>query len=798
MENNEVFSDIFNNRDISEIVETAIVDNFAPVTFNRAFPDITDGFKEVTRRIIYSIIQIGCDKESSRQVKSAKIVGDVTGNLHPHSPDSVYGAICGLAADYDIYPVFLKPMGNFGNSKRDSYAHYRYTETKASKFAEEVLFRDFNTNIIDKKPTELMDGKTEPVWFSTRIPLILLYGTSGLGVGFICDIPPHNLSDVVKMCIEYIRNPNIPVEDIIQNLMPDYTYGGIITNGDEVKELYKTGDKGTIKLKAKVEIDRENNLIIVREFPAGACFNKFNDEMFALSQKSYHITKISNIIDKVSKKYPDQFEAWIYCNKDANLLEIYNIMMNKTCLKSYQNISFRFYDKGKLVLSNVKDVIAQWYKCRSEYLRREFSYKKAELEVKVHILEGLLKSYDYIDKITQGLKSSINKENAMKIVMEIVPTLSKIQAKSIIEMQLYRLSNKSKEDIKLEIDDLNNKIFEFEEKLKIIPNIIIEQLEEIDRKYSRPRRTQILSNYTEIKQDINIDNTILLYSRNAYLINDLDTFINSKNMINGLASIKINGQNYKEIIDLNKIDANCMGFGIFYSDGSYNYLPIEKILETNHWIEITNNPEMYINKIVPLYNDNDYLYIISNEMKLRKCLVSEFKSKAQNIGTVNNIVYLENGFDGFIFMISDKGNYALISENNESVNVPFTNKRAAGVMTNFEKDEKVFIQPIREDDKQLIIFFENDLGSCMNIVNQEQFIVSNRTNKYKNIKPKNVDQTLKVCGISIVKQGNKQQDYNNLFVTKNSVSKINTRLLRFNNEYRKISVKPLGLIQIEI
>ena len=794
----EIKDDIFNNRDISEIVETAIVDNFAPVTFNRAFPDISDGFKEVTRRILYSIIQIGCDKESSRQVKSAKIVGDVTGNLHPHSPDSVYGAICGLAADYDIYPVFLKPMGNFGNSKRDSYAHYRYTETKASKFAEEVVFRDFNSNIIDKKPTELMDGKTEPVWFSTRIPLILLYGTSGLGVGFICDIPPHNLSDVVKMCIEFIYDPEIKVEKIIENLMPDYTYGGIITNGDEIKELYKTGDKGTIKLKAKVEIDRDNNLIIVREFPAGACFNKFRDDMHALKDKSYHITKISRIIDKVSKTYPDQFEAWVYCDKDANLLEIYNIMMNKTCLKSFQNISFRFYDKGKLVLSNVKDVIAQWYKCRSEYIRREFSYKKAELEVKVHILEGLLKAYDYIDDITKGLKTSLNKENAIEIVIKIVPTLSKIQAKSIVEMQLYRLSNKSKDDIINEIEDLKNKILEFEEKLKIIPNIIIEQLKEIDRKYSRPRRTKILSNNVETKREVNIDDTILLYSKNSYLINDLDTFINSKNVINGLATIKINGQNYKEIIGVDNINKNCIGFGIFYSDGSYNFLQKDKILEMNHWIEITNNPEMYIIKMIPLYNDNDYLYIISNEMKLRKCLVSEFKSKSQNIGVINNVVYLENGYDGFMFLISDSGNFIMITENEESVNVPFTNKRASGVITNFDKNDKVFMQPIHNDDKQIILFFENDLGSMMNIVNQEQFTISTRTNKYKNIKPKNVDQTLKVCGVSIIKQGNKYQDYNNLFITKNSISKINSRLLRFNNEYKRISVKPLGLIQIEL
>lgn len=795
---NEPISDIFNNRDISEIVETAIVDNFAPVTFNRAFPDISDGFKEVTRRILYSIIQIGCDKESARQVKSAKIVGDVTGNLHPHSPDSVYGAICGLAAEYDIYPVFLKPMGNFGNSKRDSYAHYRYTETKASKFAEEVVFKDFNSNIIDKKPTELMDGKTEPVWFSTRIPLILLYGTSGLGVGFICDIPPHNLSDVVKMCIEYICNPNVPVETMIENLMPDYTYGGIITNGDEIKELYKTGDKGTIKLKARVEMDRENNLIIVREFPAGACFNKFKDDMFALKDKSYHITKISRIIDKVSKTYPDQFEAWVYCDKDANLLEIYNIMMNKTCLKSFQNISFRFYDKGKLVLSNVKDVIAQWYKCRSEYLRREFSYKKAELEIKVHILEGLLKAYDYIDDITKGLKTSLNKENAIEIVMKIVPTLSKIQAKSIVEMQLYRLSNKSKDDIINEINDLKSKILEFEEKLKIIPNIIIDQLKDIDRKYARERRTQVLSNHVETKKEINVDDTVLLYSRNSYLINGLDTFLNSKNVINGLATIRINGQNYKEIIGYNYIDKNCMGFGIFYSDGSYNFLPTEKILETNHWIEITNNPEMHINRIIPLYDDNDYLYIISNEMKLRKCMVTEFKTKSQNIGVVHNVVYLKNGYDGFMFMISDKGNFVMMTENPESVNVPFMNKRAAGVMTNFDIDDKVFLLPITDDDKQIILFFENDQGSMMNIIHQEQFTISTRTNKYKNIKPKNVDQTLKVSGLSTIKYGNKQLDYNNMFITKNSVVKINSRLLRFNNEYRKISVKPMGLIQIEI
>ena len=134
-------------------------------------------------------------------------------------------------------------------------------------------------------------------------------------------------------------------------------------------------------------------------------------------------------------------------------------------------------------------------------------------------------------------------------------------------------------------------------------------------------------------------------------------------------------------------------------------------------------------------------------------------------------------------MISDKGNFVMMTENPESVNVPFMNKRAAGVMTNFDIDDKVFLLPITDDDKQIILFFENDQGSMMNIIHQEQFTISTRTNKYKNIKPKNVDQTLKVSGLSTIKYGNKQLDYNNMFITKNSVVKINSRLLRFNNEY---------------
>ena len=781
-----------NESDVTDIVRTAIGDIYAWATFERGFPDITDGFKSSVRRILTAMIDSGCDKHNGRFIKCSSVVGNCLAKYHPHGDASLYQTLISLGQEFDLNYPLITAGGNFGNHKGDDYAAIRYTECKASEFGEDVIFKDYNKNIMDFKSAEIPDYE-EPVWFSTRIPLVLLEGSTGIGEAFVCSIPPHNITDVVRMCIEYIKNPNISEEVLLNNVYPDYPCGGIITNGKEVKDIYLNKEKGTVKLKADIVIDHENNLIIVREFPNGCNCNKLKEELFNLSEKSYHITKINSIIDKTSSKYKELNEAYIYCNKDANLNEIYKILITKTSLKNSQNISFRLYDSGKVVLLSVKSIIDNWYRMRKEYLRREYSFKKSELEVRIHILEGLLKIYDFTDEITKALKEAENKDDAIRIINEIVPSLSKIQSKSIAELQLYRISKRSKEDILNEINSLTEKIKEYERLLQIIPNTIIDQLLELENKYHRPRRTKIIMDEADNYESVDISNKVLLYTKFSYKINDIDTFINSKNIINGLSSYKFENHSNKEIINYEFIKDNCKGLLFFFNDGTYNY--INNFDSLNYWNILSNIlDKTFINQILPIYNEDDSILFLKKKKKLKRVAVKEFLGKG-TCTEISNALYIESNYSGMIMIIDENSNYLLFDI--EEDNIPILNKKAAGVLTNFDENVKTFMIPVNPYDKNVILFYENNECSFMNIVSEESLIVSSRNNKLKSLN-KQIDQTLKLTGVSILKMPNKNTDYNTIIIGKNNILKINSRNLKFLNEYRKISLSSLGIIQFKI
>ena len=781
-----------NEADIATIVKTAIGDIYAWATFERGFPDITDGMKTSIRRIIMAMIDSKCDSYSGKFIKCSSVVGNCLAKYHPHGDVALYQTLIGLGQSFDLNYPLIEPGGNFGNHKGEAYAAMRYTECKASQFAEDVIFRDFNRNIMDFKQAEIPDNE-EPVWFSTRIPLVLLNSSTGIGEAFVCNIPPHNITDVVNMCVKFINNPNISESDLIDEVYPDYPCGGFITNADEVKQLYLNKEKGTIKLKADIELDHENNIIIIKEFPYGSNCNKLKKELFALADKSYHITKINTIIDKISSRYPELNEAYIYCNKDANLNEIYKILMNKTSLKGSQNISFRLYDSGKVVLLSVKDIINYWYKARREYLRREFSYKKGELEVKLHILEGLLIIYDKIDEITKAIKQADGKEDAINIINEIVPELSKIQAKAIAELQLYKISKRSKEDLLSEIASLKEKIKEYEYNLSIIKEIIIDQLYQLENKYKKPRRTRICNSESET-EIIDINNKVLTYTRFSYKFNDFDSFLNTKNISNGLSNYKFNNYTNKDIIDYTIIDNDCMGLIFFYGDGTYQF--INEFDSLNYWT-INQNilNKTYISKIIPVYNDDDYLLILSDTKKLRLVKSGEFKNKA-GIGLISNALYIDkNSLNSMILIIDEDSNYLYFNLSDE--NIPITNKKASGVLTNFEENKETFMVNLGGTSKNLILFYTSPESNYMNIISDDVLIVNSRSNKLKNLKSKHLNE-IKLTGISIVYQNSKNSEYDSIIIGKNNTLKMNARNLKFFNEYRKISLNSIGLVQFKI
>lgn len=790
---------IIDTKEIGNIVLNAI-EVYSDTTFERAFANSKDGFKLSHRRLLYSLINVGGEKPGGKTVKTSRVIGECL-PIHPHGDASLYGTLIKMGQPFTYSYILVDPNGNFGtHSEPNSYAAMRYTETKGTDFSYDVIFKDYNEKIVDFKPAEDV-SKVEPIWLSTRLPLILIEGTEGIGEAFISSIPPHNLSEIVNICIKYIKNPNISNEELVDGLFPDFASGGTIVNGAEVERYYKYGEQCSLKLKGELEIDRDNYCITVTEFPMGTYYKRFKEEMLDLASKNnYHLARISNIIDNKSKKFKDFYEAKIYCNKDANLYEIANIALNKTSLKITRKLFFKLFDNGIIKNVNVKNIVEEWYHMRSTYIQKEINYKKNELEVELHILQGLLQVYDYTDDIIKIVKASLSKEDAIVKVMNHVKGLSKIQAKYICEMQLHKLSRVSKEEIKNNIESNLKKIEDLYNLLSRIPNIIIDQLLELEKKYRRPRRTKVLMNEEDSKEDLNLSNKVLLYARNGYLLHDIDSFLNSKNLINGLLSIKIDGVNLKEIIGYDFLKREIIGFGIFYSNGDYQFYGKDKITSLNHWLEIESKPERYVKKVIPYYSENDQLVILSDQMKIRRVKISEMTNKASNMN-ISNAILLKSNFVGSVMISNELNEYLLIpidlTEENEDSEVPILNMKASGVNTSFREENQILMCKINTDETHLALYYfdETNLQGYMRIILTTSLLYNSRTNKLKMFDTKT---NYKLTGISPVKLPNKLQDYNTVLLSKNTILKFNSRNLKFINEYRKISMKSLGSIQFNI
>lgn len=782
-------------KEISKIVLNAI-ETYSDTTYERAFANLRDGFKQSHRRLIYSIINVNGDKYNGRTVKTASIIGECL-PIHPHGDQALYGTLVKMAQVFGKYPYpLIDGTSNYGShSDPKSFASMRYTETKSSEFAYDVIFKDYNSKIVDFKPSENFE-KMEPVWLSTRIPLILVEGTEGIAEAFISSIPSHNLSDVVRMCIEYIKNPSIKNEDLVDGLFPDFPCGGVITNGEEIQRFYKYGEQCSIQMKGILDINRDEMCITIKEFPYGSYYKKFKDEMGVIGEKNnYHLSKVENIIDDKSEEYENFSTGKVYCNKDANLYEISNIMMNKTSLRTSMKLSFKVFDDNIVKTVTVKDIIEKWFLMRSNYIQNSINYKKNLLEVDVHIMKGMLKIYDYTDEIIALIRSAEDKDDAMEKVLKRVPDLSKIQAKYIVEMQLHRLSKISKSQIETSISNNLEMIEEMYVMLGRIPNIIIEQLIELDKKYKRPRRTKVLMNDIEEKQEIDFSNKVLVYSRNGYLIHDIDSFINNKSILNGLNNIKINNTNYKELIGYEFISKNIIGFGLFYSNGDYLFFNKNRITSINHWMNVNATPDSYLVKMIPFYSDDDYLAIISNERKLKKVSISELKSKAGKI-FIKNCIYIEKDFVGSILAMDENGNYLLSAESDqEFTDYPILNKKASGVNSKFD-DVEIYMLKIYPDDNFICIFSYNktSLQSHINTYSINNLLYNGRTNKLKNIS-KNTE--LAVTGIGNINLPSKNKDYETILISKTNLVRYNSRNLKFINEYKNINIKGIGSIQFE-
>lgn len=478
--------------DIEQEMKTAYIDYSMSVIVSRALPDVRDGMKPVHRRVLYAMNDMG-NVFNQPTRKSAKPVGEVLANYHPHGDSSVYDALVRLAQPWNIRYPLVDGQGNFGSIDGDSPAAMRYTEARMTEIAGELL-RDIDKETVDFQ-SNFDDTRMEPTVLPTRFPNLLVNGASGIAVGMATNMAPHNLGESIDACIAYIdANGEISIDELMQYIKaPDFPTGGIIYGYEGVAESYRTG-RGRIVLRARTEIEQTpkgGERIIVTEIP----YQVNKAEMvgrIAEMVNNKRLEGISNISDESSGK--GGMRVVIDIKRDANANVVLNHLFKKTALQSNFNTNNIALVNGKPELLNLYRLIELFVKHREEVVERRTRFDLRKAHEREHILEGLLIAVDNIDETIAIIRSSANTQEAMER-LEARFSLSELQARAIVDMRLRALTSLERDKLKSEFEELEATIA----KLELILNdrneltrVVKEELIEVKEKYSDARRTEIV------------------------------------------------------------------------------------------------------------------------------------------------------------------------------------------------------------------------------------------------------------------------------------------------------------------
>ena len=474
------------NNIVSE-VRSSFLDYSMSVITSRAIPDLRDGLKPVHRRILWSMYEEGNTPDKPHK-KSATTVGYVMGHYHPHGDSSIYDAMVRLAQDFNQRYMLVDGHGNFGNIEGDGAAAYRYTEARLAKISLELL-RDINKDTVDMDDNFDATSK-EPKVLPSRFPNVLVNGSMGIAVGMATNIPPHNLGEVIDGCIAYIDNPEIDTLGLMQHIKgPDFPTGGVILGNSGIRKAYETG-RGSITVRSRASIEEHGNhtQIIITEVPYGVNTMELKNKVAELVHN-----KIIDGIQDYHTDLKDGVKITITLKKDANAQVILNNLYKHTGFQTNYSIIFLMLDNGTPKTLPLKDIISKYIDYQKEVIIRRTRFDLKKSEARVHILEGYKIALDNIDAVIKIIRESETDEIAKNELMTRF-NLTEIQADSILELKLRRLTGLERAKIEEELESLLKLIDELNSILgseQKVLEIIKKELTEIKNKYSDERRTSI-------------------------------------------------------------------------------------------------------------------------------------------------------------------------------------------------------------------------------------------------------------------------------------------------------------------
>ncbi|MCH8677061.1 DNA topoisomerase IV subunit A [Staphylococcus lugdunensis] len=573
----------------------------------RALPDVRDGLKPVQRRILYAMYSSGNTYDKNFR-KSAKTVGDVIGQYHPHGDSSVYDAMVRLSQDWKLRHVLVEMHGNNGSIDNDPPAAMRYTEAKLSQLAEELL-RDINKETVSFV-SNYDDTTLEPMVLPARFPNLLVNGSTGISAGYATDIPPHNLAEVIQATLKYIDNPNISVSQLMKYIQgPDFPTGGIIQGVDGIKKAYETG-KGKIVVRSKVETEALRNgrqQLVVTEVPYEvnkSSLVKRIDELRA-DKKVDGIVEVRDETDRTGLRIA------IELKKEANSEAIKNYLFKNSDLQISYNFNMVAISDGRPKLMGIRQIIDSYLNHQIEVVVNRTKFDLDHAEKRMHIVEGLMKALSILDEVIALIRESKNKRDAKD---NLVATygFTDAQAEAIVMLQLYRLTNTDIVELKNEHAELSERIKEYRHILDnhdALLTVIKNELKDIRKRFKTERLSSIEAEIAEIKIDKEVmvpsEDVIMSVTAQGYIKRTSTRSFNAS----GVSEIGLKqGDRLLKYQEVNTQDTIL----VFTNKGRYLFIPVHKLADTR-WKELGQ----HVSQLVAIEED-EYIINVYNEKNFQQ------------------------------------------------------------------------------------------------------------------------------------------------------------------------------------
>ena len=736
------------SKNVVNVMKDSFINYAMDVIIARALPDLRDGLKPVHRRILYTMYEDGLTPDKAFR-KSATTVGAVLGKYHPHGDTSVYDAMVRMAQNFSYRHPLVDGHGNFGSVDGYGAAAYRYTEARLSKISLELL-RDINKNTVDFVPN-FDQTKKEPVVIPSRFPNILVNGTMGIAVGMATNIPPHNLGEVIDGCVAYIDDNDITVEGLMKYIKgPDFPTGAAILGNRGIKQAYETG-RGTITIRAHAEIIEHNGKqqIVFTDIPYQVTKMELQKRIAELVRDKV----LEGITDLHDESTLTEIKLVVHLKKEANANVVLNNLYKHTSLQTTYGIIFLMLDQGLPKTLNLKEIISKYIDYQREVIYRRTKYDLEKAEKRVHILEGYKIALDNLDAVINIIRNAKDDDTAKHELMTRF-NLDDIQAESILELKLRRLTGLERSKIEEELNDLLKLIDELKGILASdakIYDIIKQELLEIKAKYADERRTEIdmtAIDYIDDEALIPEENIVVALTNKGYIKRTTsDTFKSQNRGGVGVKGMTTNEEDFVEhLVDLSTHDYllfftnkgkvyRLKGYEIPQFGRQSKGLPIINLLQIDKDERISSMIKISAN------DDKKYLLFVTKCGIIKKTGLTQFESIRQN-GKIA-ITLKEN--DELIAVKKTGGEDMVLIGSSEGRMVKFTEdeirdmgRTASGVKgIDLENDAIVVGAEVVSNDDNILLVTENGYGKQTKVADFRQTRRGSKGVKALNITDKN-------------------------------------------------------------